>query len=163
MYAPGIDGYKKECAQQGYAPDISFIRLVYLDEDARQAGQKPNGTCNFLDFNASAIDSLAHRKEELTATGPGFYASGVAKMLRITYDQCVEEELTFPGDPEQVIAQIKRLDQQIGGLNEMMIISNFGGLEHWKAIKTQHLFAIRDTSIALVLPPVLPRLGALPI
>jgi hypothetical protein len=40
-----------------------------------------------------------------------------------------------------VIAQIRRLDQQIGGLNEMVIISNFGGIEHWKAIKTQHLFA----------------------
>ena len=32
------------------------------------------------------------------------------------------------------------LDQQIGGLNEM-VISNFGGIEPWKAIKTQELFA----------------------
>jgi hypothetical protein len=43
--------------------------------------------------------------------------------------------------PEQVSAQIRRLDQQIGGLNEMVIISNFGGIEPWKAIKTQELFA----------------------
>jgi hypothetical protein len=47
----------------------------------------------------------------------------------------------FLGTPAQVIEQIRRLDQQIGGLNEMVIISNFGGIEHWKAIKTQHLFA----------------------
>ena len=39
------------------------------------------------------------------------------------------------------MAQIRRLDQQIGGLNEMVIISNFGGIESWKAIKTQELFA----------------------
>ena len=56
-------------------------------------------------------------------------------------DQCVQEELCFLGTPAQVIAQIRRLDQQIGGLNEMVIISNFGGIEHWKAIKTQELFA----------------------
>jgi hypothetical protein len=97
---------------------------------------------NFLDFNASAIDSLAHRKEELIATGYGLYASGVAERFRhITYDQCIEEELCFLGPPEQVSAQIRRLDRQIGGLNEMVIISNFGGIEHWKAIKTQHPFA----------------------
>jgi hypothetical protein len=29
----------------------------------------------------------------------------------------------------------------MGGLHEMVIISNFGGIEHWKAIKTQQLFA----------------------
>jgi hypothetical protein len=97
---------------------------------------------NFLDFNASAIDSLAPYTNELNASGYGFYASGVAERLRqITYDQCVEEELCFLGTPEQVIAQIRRLDQQMGGLDEMVIISNFGGIEHWKAVKTQHLFA----------------------
>jgi alkanesulfonate monooxygenase SsuD/methylene tetrahydromethanopterin reductase-like flavin-dependent oxidoreductase (luciferase family) len=143
VYAPGIDGYKTACVGRGYTSDISFIRLVYLDEDESQVRTEAERYVrNFLDFNASAIDSLAHRKEELTATGYGFYASGVAEMLRqITYDQCVQEELCFLGTPAQVIAQIRRLDQQIGGLNEMVIISNFGGIEHWKAIKTQHLFA----------------------
>jgi alkanesulfonate monooxygenase SsuD/methylene tetrahydromethanopterin reductase-like flavin-dependent oxidoreductase (luciferase family) len=143
VYAPGIDGYKTACTERGYTPDISFVRLVYLDEDERQIRTEAERYVrNFLDFNASAIDSLAHRKGELTATGYGFYASGVAEMLRqITYDQCVQEELCFLGTPAQVIAQIRRLDQQIGGLNEMVIISNFGGIEHWKAIKTQHLFA----------------------
>jgi len=62
-------------------------------------------------------------------------------MLRhITYDQCVQEELCFWG-PGAGDRTDQRLDQQIRGLNEMVIISNFGGIEHWKAIKTQHLFA----------------------
>jgi alkanesulfonate monooxygenase SsuD/methylene tetrahydromethanopterin reductase-like flavin-dependent oxidoreductase (luciferase family) len=143
VFAPGIDGYKHECATRGYTPDISFIRLVYLDEDERQVRKEAEPYVrNFLDFNASAIDSLAQRQEELTATGYGFYASGVAEgFCRITYDQCIEEKLCFLGTPEQVIAQIRRLDQQIGGLNEMVIISNFGGIEPWKAIKTRELFA----------------------
>jgi len=28
-----------------------------------------------------------------------------------------------------------------GGIEELAIISNFVGLEHWKNIKTQHLFS----------------------
>lgn len=143
VFAPGIDGYKKECAKRGYMPDISFIRLVYMDEDEKQIRKEAEQYVrNFLDFNASAIDSLAHRKEELIASGYGFYASGMVERFRhITYEQCVEEELCFMGTPDKVIEQIVRLDKQIGGLNEMVIISNFGGIEHWKAIKTQHLFA----------------------
>jgi alkanesulfonate monooxygenase SsuD/methylene tetrahydromethanopterin reductase-like flavin-dependent oxidoreductase (luciferase family) len=66
----------------------------------------------------------------------------------ITYEQCVEEELCFIGTPEQVIAQIQRLAEAIGGLNELVIISNFGGIEPWKVLKTQELFA-RDVMPAL--------------
>ena len=63
------------------------------------------------------------------------------RFRHITYDQCIDDELCFLGPPEQVIEQIRRLDEQIGGLNEMVIISNFGGIEPWKAIKTQERFA----------------------
>jgi len=31
--------------------------------------------------------------------------------------------------------------QEKGGIGELAIVSNFGGLEHWKSIKTQHMFA----------------------
>jgi alkanesulfonate monooxygenase SsuD/methylene tetrahydromethanopterin reductase-like flavin-dependent oxidoreductase (luciferase family) len=143
VFAPGIDGYKQACAARGYTPDISFIRLAYLDEDARQVRREAERYVrNFLDFNASAIDSLAPYTEELNTTGYGFYTSGVVESLRaLTYDQCVAEELCFVGTPETVVAQIQRLDRQIGGLHEMVIISNFGGIEHWQAIKTQQLFA----------------------
>jgi len=41
-----------------------------------------------------------------------------------------------------VIRQIQNL-QSKGGIGELAIVSNFGGLEHWKSIKTQHLFATR--------------------
>jgi hypothetical protein len=33
--------------------------------------------------------------------------------------------------------------QAKGGIGELAIVSNFGGLEHWKSIKTQQLFAQR--------------------
>ena len=39
-----------------------------------------------------------------------------------------------------MIQQVKNL-QAKGGIGELAIVSNFGGIEHWKSIKTQHMFA----------------------
>jgi alkanesulfonate monooxygenase SsuD/methylene tetrahydromethanopterin reductase-like flavin-dependent oxidoreductase (luciferase family) len=112
IYAPGIDGYKQVCVERGHPPDIAFIRLVYLGETEKHIREEAEPYVrNFLDFNASAIDSIAHRKDEITATGYGLYASGIAEQFRhLTYDQCVADDLCFIGTPDQVIAQIKRLD-----------------------------------------------------
>jgi hypothetical protein len=78
----------------------------------------------------------------LRAKGFGFYASGVVERFRtLTYDQVLEEGLAFVGTPAEVMAHIKAVDQQIGGLNEFVIMSNLGGIEHWRAIRTQELFA----------------------
>jgi hypothetical protein len=47
----------------------------------------------------------------------------------------------YVGTPAEVIEQINAVDQQLGGLNEFVIMSNLGGIEHWRAIRTQELFA----------------------
>jgi len=54
----------------------------------------------------------------------------------------VDQEIGFIGTPKKVIRQIRDL-QSKGGIGELAIVSNFGGLEHWKSIKTQQLFADR--------------------
>ena len=61
-------------------------------------------------------------------------------LTRLTYDEIVDQEIGFIGTPEKVIRQVRAL-QEKGGIGELAIVSNFGGLEHWKSIKTQHLFA----------------------
>src|SRR5438552_3626218 len=72
---------------------------------------------------------------------PKFYTSGALESLtKLTYDEIVEQEIGFIGTPEKVIRQVEAL-QQKGGIGELAIVSNFGGLEHWKSIKTQHMFA----------------------
>ena len=58
----------------------------------------------------------------------------------MTYEQIVDQEIGFIGTPEKVIRQVRAL-QEKGGIGELAIVSNFGGLEHWKSIKTQHMFA----------------------
>ena len=83
------------------------------------------------------------KKAELRAKGYGFYASGALESLtRLTYNEIVGQEIAFIGTPEKVIRQIRNL-QSRGGIGELAIVSNFGGLEHWKSIKTQQLFADR--------------------
>jgi alkanesulfonate monooxygenase SsuD/methylene tetrahydromethanopterin reductase-like flavin-dependent oxidoreductase (luciferase family) len=60
----------------------------------------------------------------------------------LTYEEILDQEIGFIGTPDKVIRQIRNLRAQ-GGIGELAIVSNFGGLEHWKSIKTQQLFADR--------------------
>jgi alkanesulfonate monooxygenase SsuD/methylene tetrahydromethanopterin reductase-like flavin-dependent oxidoreductase (luciferase family) len=136
--------YKKACAEHGHQPDIVYIRPVYIDEDERQIRKEvEQALLNFLAFNASPVASLQDEamKAQLRQKGYGFYASGALESLtRLTYDEIVEQEIGFIGTPDKVVRQVRSL-QGKGGIGELALVSNFGGLEHWKTIKTQHLFA----------------------
>ncbi len=139
-----LEIYKKACAQHGHQPDIVYIRPVYLGDDEKQVrAEVEEALHNFLAFNASPVYSLhsEEKKSELRAKGYGFYASGALESLtKLSYDEIVEQEIGFIGPSSKVIRQIQNL-QQVGGIGELAIVSNFGGLEHWKSIKTQQLFA----------------------
>ena len=136
--------YKKACAQHGHEPDIVYIRPVYLDEDEKLIRKEVEQYLyNFLSFNASPVESIQSeaKKEELRAKGYGFYASGALESLtNLRYEEIVEQEIGFIGTPDKVIQQVKNL-QAKGGIGELAIVSNFGGLEHWKTVKTQQMFA----------------------
>jgi alkanesulfonate monooxygenase SsuD/methylene tetrahydromethanopterin reductase-like flavin-dependent oxidoreductase (luciferase family) len=117
---------------------------VYIDDDEGVIRKEVEQALkNFLAFNASPVESLQSeaKKAELREKGYGFYASGALESLtKLTYEQIVEQEIGFIGTPEKVIQQVKALAAK-GGIGELAIVSNFGGLEHWKSIKTQHMFA----------------------
>ena len=136
--------YKKACGAHGHEPDIVYIRPVYLGEDEKQIRKEvEQAVHNFLAFNASPVESIQseEKKAELRAKGYGFYASGALESLtKLTYEQIVDQEIGFIGTPEKVIAQVRAL-QQKGGIGELAIVANFGGLDHWQSIKTQQLFA----------------------
>ncbi|MFY9531656.1 MAG: LLM class flavin-dependent oxidoreductase [Candidatus Acidiferrales bacterium] len=141
---PPLNIYKKACAEHGHQPNIVYIRPVYLDDDEKQIRKEVEVALhNFLAFNAAPVESLQDEKKkaELRAKGYGFYASGALESLtKLTYEEIVDQEIAFIGTPEKVIRQIANL-QTKGGIAELAIVANFGGLEHWKSIKTQHLFA----------------------
>ena len=138
--------YKKACAAHGNQPNIVYIRPVYLDDDEKQIRKEVEKALhNFLVFNASPVESFEDEasKAELRAKGYGFYASGALESLtKLTYEEIVDQEIGFIGTPEKVIRQVRNL-QDKGGIGELAVVSNFGGLEHWKSIKTQQIFAER--------------------
>jgi alkanesulfonate monooxygenase SsuD/methylene tetrahydromethanopterin reductase-like flavin-dependent oxidoreductase (luciferase family) len=136
-----INAYLAAAKKAGHQPNIVYIRPVYLGDDPKEIERevKPY-LLNFLAFNASPVKGLPP-KEELNAKGYGFYASGALESLtKLTYEDIVQQEIGFIGTPEQVISQVRRLREQ-APVTELAIVSNFGGLEHWKVIKTQELFA----------------------
>jgi alkanesulfonate monooxygenase SsuD/methylene tetrahydromethanopterin reductase-like flavin-dependent oxidoreductase (luciferase family) len=154
--AHGIDTYKQACAASGHTPYVTFIRPVYFGDDQQHIRHEMEGFFrNYMYFNASAVDGLVSedKKAALHAKGFGFYASGVVEQFRtMTYDQILENGLAFVGTPAEVIEHIQAVDQQIGGLDEFVIMSNLGGIEHWRAVRTQELFA---TQVIPVLAPAL--------
>jgi flavin-dependent trigonelline monooxygenase, oxygenase component len=149
--------YKKACADHGHDPDIVYIRPVYMDEDESLIREEvEKAILNFLAFNASPVESIQseEKKAELRAKGYGFYASGALESLtKLTYEQIVEQEIGFIGTPDKVLQQVENL-QKKGGIGELAVVSNFGGIDHWKSIKTQQMFAkhiipaFRDKQIA---------------
>jgi alkanesulfonate monooxygenase SsuD/methylene tetrahydromethanopterin reductase-like flavin-dependent oxidoreductase (luciferase family) len=138
---PSIDAYVAAARHAGHEPNIVYIRPVYLGDDPHTIEREVRPYLhNFLAFNASPVKGLPPR-EELVAKGYGFYASGALESLtKLTYRDILEQEIGFIGTPEQVVRQIRRLREQ-APVTELAIVSNFGGLEHWKVIKTQELFA----------------------
>jgi alkanesulfonate monooxygenase SsuD/methylene tetrahydromethanopterin reductase-like flavin-dependent oxidoreductase (luciferase family) len=138
---PSINAYLAAAKEAGHKPNIVYIRPVYLGDDPRQieAEVKPY-LLNFLAFNASPVKGLPP-KEELIAKGYGFYASGALESLtRLSYRDIVDQEIGFVGTPDQVIGQIRRL-RELTPVTELAVVANFGGIQHWQAIKTQELFA----------------------
>ena len=133
--------YDRDCRTHGHTPDIVYLRAVYMDEDPAQARREAGEALrNFLAFNASPVATLPG-KEDLEKKGYGFYATGALENLaRLSLDEIIDREIAFVGTPEQVTRQIAGI-KAIPGIGELCVIANFGGIEHWKTMKTMQLLA----------------------
>jgi alkanesulfonate monooxygenase SsuD/methylene tetrahydromethanopterin reductase-like flavin-dependent oxidoreductase (luciferase family) len=137
-----LDIYRESCAAHGNEPDIVWIHACYMDDDREVAKRDAEqGMRNFLLGNTSPLEELVSA-EELTAAGYGFYLSGIMEQLAATpYDEMIAGDIVWVGTPEDVIERIEQTREVCAGLTEVAITVNPGGFEHWKAIKTQELFA----------------------
>src|SRR5437763_6851172 len=99
----------------------------------------------FLKGNASVLLENADElksKEELEAAGYGFYASGIMEQLSdMPYDEMIDKDVVWVGTPQDVIERIEAVQDVCDGLTEVSITVNPAGVEHWKSIKAQELFA----------------------
>jgi alkanesulfonate monooxygenase SsuD/methylene tetrahydromethanopterin reductase-like flavin-dependent oxidoreductase (luciferase family) len=137
-----LDIYRQSCAEHGNEPDIVWIHACYMDEDPEVAKRDAEqGMRRFLEGNASPLAERAS-DDELAKAGYGFYASGIMEQLAATpYEEMISGDVVWVGTPEDVIERIEEMRQVCTGLSEIAITVNPGGFEHWKAIKTQELFA----------------------
>jgi flavin-dependent trigonelline monooxygenase, oxygenase component len=141
-----LDIYRSTCREHGHEPDIVWIHAVYLDDDRATATREAETMMRgFLKGNASVLLENADEmkpKEELEASGYGFYASGIMEQLSdMPYDEMIEKDVVWVGTPQDVIERIEAVREVCDGLTEISITVNPGGVEHWKAIKAQELFA----------------------
>ncbi len=141
-----LDLYRETCAKHGNEPDIVWIHAVHLDEDRdtakREAEEMMRG---FLKGNASVLLENADElpaKDRLEASGYGFYTSGIMEEFSDTpYDEMIDKDIVWVGTPGDIIERIEAVQELCEGLTEVAITVNPGGVEHWKSIKTQELFA----------------------
>ena len=141
-----LDIYRASCAKHGNKPDIVWIHACHLDEDRGTAKREAEGMIRgFLKGNASVLLENANEmapKAKLEASGYGFYASGVMEQLSdMPYDEMIANDVVWVGTPKDVIERIEAVRELCEGLTEVSITVNPGGVEHWKTIKTQELFA----------------------
>src|SRR5262249_23167245 len=97
----------------------------------------------FLEGNASPLTEFpVPPADDLNAAGYGFYASGIMEKLAATpYDEMIDGDIVWVGTPGDIGQRIQETVGVCEGLTEIAITTNPGGVEHWKAIKAQELFA----------------------
>lgn len=143
--ADQLDLYRKVCETNDNEPDIVWIHACYLDEDRDTAIREAEGMMRgFLEGNASPLTSegVPGSPEELEASRYQFYASGILEDLaQMPYDKMIEDDVVWVGTPDDVIRKIETVQGKCEGLTEVAITVNPGGVEHWKAVKSQEIFA----------------------
>jgi flavin-dependent trigonelline monooxygenase, oxygenase component len=139
-----LDFYRAKCAEYGTSPDIVWIHACYIDEDGdlarREAEKHMRG---FLEGNASPLTEYPPLPvDQMNAAGYGFYTAGIMEKLAATpYDDMIAGDIVWVGTPEDVVKRVQETIEVCEGLTEIAITANPGGVEHWKAIKAQELFA----------------------
>lgn len=138
--------YLNACKEAGTTPSLGYVKAIYLDEDEATAlREAEQAVVNFIDFNVSPMDSLARHseaeKKRLIDSGYAFYAADdFPKLRNLSFQQLVEHGIVFVGTPEKVGKQLLDLWQEFR-FDELLLISHYGGMERWQALKTQELFA----------------------
>lgn len=151
--------YMRLCQEAGTEPYLGWSKAIYLDQDEDRAHEEAReAVLNFIKFNTSPLASLARNtpqeKQRLIDAGYAFYAADdFADTAKLSYEELIEHGIVFVGTPAKVGAQLLELWEEFR-FQELLVISHYGGTEHWQAAKTQKLFAreimpmLREASLA---------------
>jgi alkanesulfonate monooxygenase SsuD/methylene tetrahydromethanopterin reductase-like flavin-dependent oxidoreductase (luciferase family) len=136
--------YRQKCAEHGHEPDIVWIHACYVDDDRDLARREAETMMTrFLAGNASPlVEHPAPPADRLAAADYGFYSSGILEQLaQMPYERMIDDDVVWVGTPDEVSERIQAVIDVCEGLTEISITVNPGGVEHWKSIKAQELFA----------------------
>jgi flavin-dependent trigonelline monooxygenase, oxygenase component len=139
-----LDLYRQKCAEYGTEPDIVWIHACYIDEDRDVAMREAQDhLVGFLKGNASPLtDYPVPPADRLNAAGYGFYTAGILEQLATTpFSEMVAGDMVWCGTAEDVVERVQETLEVCEGITEIAITTNPGGVDHWKAIKAQELFA----------------------
>jgi alkanesulfonate monooxygenase SsuD/methylene tetrahydromethanopterin reductase-like flavin-dependent oxidoreductase (luciferase family) len=138
---PRMAAYRETCADHGHLPRLIAVRPIYLDHDAARAEADAREPVEeFFHKIASPIWALPPT-DDLRAAGYDAYAGDhFPRMARMTYQEAVAGEIAYVGTPAQVTEQVAHL-RELGGVAELSVVANFGGLASWQVLRTQELFA----------------------
>jgi len=138
--------YLAACREAGTQPQLGYVKAIYLDEDeARAHREAESAVRNFVDFNLAPLDSLARgtdaERRRLVEAGYAFYAgSDFTALGALSYRELIEAGIVFVGTPDKVGEQLADLWREFR-FQELIVMSHYGGIERWKAMRTQELFA----------------------
>ncbi|MBM3677318.1 MAG: LLM class flavin-dependent oxidoreductase [Actinobacteria bacterium] len=139
-----LDLYREACAVAGHTPDIVWIHACHLDDDPAVARRDAALAIERFMLAQKVALPEAAPAEELVAAGYGFYAAGILESFsEMPLEKMIDDDIVWVGTPGEVAERIRAVVDVCEGLTEVSITTNMGGTEHWKAIKTQQLFAER--------------------
>ncbi|AHV95662.1 MULTISPECIES: LLM class flavin-dependent oxidoreductase [Paenibacillus] len=152
-----LDIYRETCEKYGNKPDIVYVQAVYLDEDEQRAISEAEPYIKqFMAGNVSPTKEMPSR-EEMLAKDFAFYASGaLEELVKIPYKTLVEEEYVWVGTPETIKEKVQQIVDECPGLTEISLLCTYGGMEHWRTIRTQQLFSERIMPHIHEKAPVIP-------
>lgn len=147
-FKDAVDVYLNACAAAGNAPYVGFIKAIYIDEDEARAHEEAReAAVNFVRYNVIPHTTIAPttdaERERLENAGYKFYTMDfMPRIGKMSYDDLIENDIVYVGTPERVGEKLQGLREEFD-INELIIISHYGGLSRDQAMKTQQLFADR--------------------
>jgi len=147
-----FDGYRKGWREAGRGQDVPVHRLAYAaliyaaesEERARSGAEKLLWyiTANKVPLHfANPPGYVPAALNVQMARGGAGSPLGTFKRANMTVDKALETGIMFAGTPDQVVQQIKKHYEHVGGYGQLLIMGQAGFLEHEDTVHGIRTFA----------------------
>jgi alkanesulfonate monooxygenase SsuD/methylene tetrahydromethanopterin reductase-like flavin-dependent oxidoreductase (luciferase family) len=159
IYEKTVATYRAACATAGTVPYIAYSKPIYLaDDEATAMREAALFIPKFIAGGFSPLPTLKMKTADdiarLERAGYGVYASeAFGRLSTMSFEELVHHKLVYVGTPEKVADQLLDLWSRFR-FRELIVVVHYAGIERWRAMRTQELFASR------IMPILLHEIGA---